>query len=112
MRRDGARLTQFSQPPAAQTLGLTEAVAEKISQLPNLAGNFLKRALSRAHQATRAAQSSVRCGKSGFRQAPKCCFASHRAFEDFAGDLPTNVMLLGPGQEDFTGSFEGDFHIG
>src|SRR6266852_3159168 len=95
-----------SMPPASRTVPVI------CGPMRYLAVNFLKKnTFSRASSNTRRPEFG-RCGKSGFRQAPKCCFASHRAFEDFAGDLPTNVMLLGPGREDFTGSFEGDFHIG
>jgi len=53
-----------------------------------------------------------RCGTSGLGQAPKCFIAALCAFKDFAGDVPTSPMFLGPCREDFTGPFEGDFHVG
>jgi len=54
----------------------------------------------------------ARCGASGFGHALQCFVATFCAFDDFAGDVLTGPMFVGPGLEDFACPFEGNFHIG
>lgn len=49
---------------------------------------------------------------SGLRQASKRSVAALCAFEDLAGDVAANRMLLGADREYVACSLESDFHIG
>jgi hypothetical protein len=49
---------------------------------------------------------------SGLGQSSKGFVTALCAFEDLAGDMPTNRVFFSPNREDLACPFEGDFHIG